>query len=95
MVLRVNPEHIDPYYVLLFLKTQDGYKAIQSCIRGQTAHIYPKDIKNIKVPMPAKNDFEQIKDEIEKIKTFLKRKTETNEEYIKSFNNLIKFMEEE
>ena len=95
MVLRVNPEHIDPYYVLLFLKTQDGYKAIQSCIRGQTAHIYPKDIKNIKVPMPAKNGFEQIKDEIEKIKAFLKRKTETNEEYIKSFNNLIKFMEEE
>lgn len=95
MVLRVNPKHIDPYYVLLFLKTQDGYKAIQSCIRGQTAHIYPKDIKNIKIPIPTKKDFEKIKDEIENIKIFLKRKTEANEEYVRSFNNLIKFMEAE
>lgn len=95
MILRVNPKHIDPYYVLLFLKTQDGYKAIQSCIRGQTAHIYPKDIKNIKIQIPPKKDFEKIKDEIDRIKAFLKRKTETNEDYVKSFNSLIKFMETE
>lgn len=95
MILRVNPKHIDPYYVLLFLKTQDGYKAIQSCIRGQTAHIYPKDIKDIKIQIPPKKDFEKIKDEIDRIKTFLKRKTEANEDYVQSFNNLIKFMETE
>ena len=39
MVIRVNPEYIDPYYVLLFLKTHGGYNAIQSCIRGRTAFI--------------------------------------------------------
>ena len=93
MVLRVNPKHIDPYYVLLFLKTQDGYNAIQSCIRGQTGHVYPKDIKNIKIPIPPQKDFEKIKDEIDRIKTFLQRKTEANENYIRSFNNIIKFME--
>ncbi len=95
MVIRVNPKNIDPYYVLLFLKTQDGYKAIQSCIRGQTAHVYSKDIKNIKIPIPTKNDLKIIKDEIDNIKMFLKRKTETNEGYIRSFNNLIQFMEKE
>jgi len=95
MVLRINPNYIDPYYVLLFLKTQDGYNAIQSCIRGQTAHIYPKDIKKIKIPLPSKKEFEKIKRQIEKIKKCLRRKTEANEEYVKSFNNLIEFMEEE
>jgi len=95
MVIRVNPKHVDPYYVLLFLKTQDGYRAIQSCVRGQTAHIYPKDIEKIKIPIPPEKDLVKIKEEIEKIKTFLKRKTEANENYIKSFNNLIKFMQAE
>ncbi|MEM3829425.1 MAG: N-6 DNA methylase [Conexivisphaerales archaeon] len=93
MVIRVNPMHIDPYYVLLFLKTNDGYKSIQSCIRGQTAHIYPKDIKNIKIPIPPKNEY--IEREIENIKNSLKMKTDLNEEYIRSLTNLMKFMAKE
>lgn len=92
MVIRVNPKYIDPYYVLLFLKTNDGYKAIQSCIRGQTSHIYSKDIKNVKVQIPPSDDIDKIKHEIDNLKHFLKRKTEDNERYINSFNNLIKFM---
>ena len=81
--------------MLLFLKTKDWYKAIQSCVRGQTAHIYPKDIKNIKIPMPARNDFEKMEDEIENIKMFLKNKSEANEKYVRSFNRLVSFMEAE
>lgn len=92
MVIRVNPQYIDPYYVLLFLKTEDGYKAIQSCIRGQTAHIYPKDIKNIKVTLPSKRYIEQIKNKINDLKTFLKRKSEYTEQYIMSLNSLIDFI---
>lgn len=93
MVLRVNQKYIEPYYVLSFLKTHDGYKAIQSCTRGQTAHIYPKDIRKIEIPIPPKEDFEKIRNDIEDIKTFLRRKTEANENYVKSFSNVIKFME--
>lgn len=92
MVLRVNMEHIDPYYVLLFLKTPDGYKSIQSCIRGQTAHIYPKDIKEIKVPVPSEEHLQQIKVDIERLKAALKRKTEANEEYISYVDKLVKFV---
>ena len=95
MVLRVNPKYIDPYYVLLFLKTKDGYNAIQSCIRGQTAHIYPKDIKNIEIPIPAKKDFEAMKNGIEDIKVSLRKKSEANERYVKSFDKLVSFMEAE
>jgi len=92
MVIRVNPKYIDPYYVLLFLKTIDGYKSIQSCVRGQTAHIYPKDIKNVKVQIPPSDDTDKIKHEVDNLKHSLRRKTEDNERYINSFNNLIKFM---
>ena len=95
MVIRVNPEYIDPYYVLLFLKTSDGYKSIQSCIRGQTAHIYPKDIKNVKVPIPPQIDYKKIEREIDNIRKSLKRKTDFNEEYIKSLTTLMKFMNKE
>lgn len=92
MVIRVNPKNIDPYYVLLFLKTNNGYKAIQSCIRGQTAHIYPKDIKNVKVQIPPSKDINKIKQEINNLKHFLIKKTEDNERYINSFNNLMEFI---
>lgn len=93
MVLRVNPNIIDPYYVSLFLKTKDGYRAIQSCIRGQTAHIYPKDIKNIKIPIPPKKEFEKIIKEIESLKKSLSKKIQANEEYIESYDKLIQLME--
>ena len=33
-----------------YFETNDGYRSIQACIRGQTAHIYPKDIKKWILP---------------------------------------------
>lgn len=50
MVIRPNPEKIEPYKLFCFLKSTIGYDAIQSCIRGQTSHIYPKDISKIIMP---------------------------------------------
>ena len=47
LVIRPDPEKINPYELLCLLKSKSGYDAIQSCIRGQTSHIYPKDISNI------------------------------------------------
>lgn len=93
MVLRVNPEHIDPYYVLLFLKTTDGYKAIQSCIRGQTAHIYPKDIGKLKITIPPANEMSRIKIETEKMKEYLMKKGEADEKYVDSLKSAMTFME--
>lgn len=93
MVLRINPEYIDPYYVLLFLKTDDGYRAIQSCIRGQTAHIYPKDIKNIQIPIPPEEGMNQIKKDIENMKEYLGKKEDANEKYVQYLKNAMNFME--
>lgn len=44
---------IDPYYLLLFLRSAAGYAALQSCIRGQSGHIYPAEVKELCVPDPA------------------------------------------
>ncbi|MFX1250134.1 MAG: N-6 DNA methylase [Promethearchaeota archaeon] len=93
LVLRVNAEYIDPYYVFLFLKTQDGYNAIQACIRGQTAHVYPKDIKTIKIPIPPEKEFDKIKEDLGLLKQSLIMKSDANESYLVSLNRLKKFLE--
>lgn len=93
LVLRVNPEIINPYYVFLFLKTNDGYMSIQSCIRGQTAHIYPKDIKNIKIPIPPQDELNEIEKDLNEIEKDLNIKTSANEDYVKTLGKLVNFMD--
>lgn len=95
MVLRVNSKKVDPYYVLLFLKTKDGYRAIQSCIRGQTAHIYPKDIRNIEIPIPPEPKMGKMRNDIENVKKFLKEKEASNEKYIQSLGNVMNILNEQ
>ncbi len=89
LVIRINKKNIDPYYVLLYLKSESGYKTVQSCIRGQTAHIYPKDIKEIKIPIPPQEEYDKMKSLIEKLKQTLKMKTKANEEHRKIVNELM------
>jgi len=88
LVVRVNPKKIDPYYVLMFFKSQDGYNVIQSCIRGQTAHIYPKDIKNIEIPIPPQNMYKKIQAELNKLRITSIEKSEITEKYVQSVNKL-------
>ena len=85
MVIRINKTKIDPYFVYLFLKTSYGYNTIQSCIRGQSAHIYPKDIKNIQIPIPKKEFFVEIQQYIKNVKENLLVKSNSDQELIKSF----------
>jgi len=94
LVIRVNEKLIDPYYVLLYLKSKAGYRAIQSCIRGQTAHIYPKDIKEIKIPLPPKEIYDRIKPLIERLKESLIMKTKASEEYRNILKDIMIDLEE-
>ena len=41
---------LNPYVLLLFLRSQVGYELIQRQVKGQTSHLYPKDVKQIKLP---------------------------------------------
>ncbi len=63
MKLRTDKNKINPYYLWAFLQTEIGYKILLNCIRGQTAHIYPKDVKKIEIPLIDS----QKQDEIEKL----------------------------
>lgn len=75
--------------MLLYLKSESGYKTVQSCIRGQTTHIYSKDIKEIKIPIPPQEEYDKMKSLIEKLKQTLKMKTKANEEHRKIVNELM------
>jgi len=63
MRLRVKKNTINPFYIALFLRTEIGYRLLQNSIRGQTAHIYPKDIKKILIPLVNA----EIQDKIEEL----------------------------
>lgn len=50
IVIRARESEINPYVLLLYLRTEDGYRQIQSLIRGQTAEIYDIDLRRLRVP---------------------------------------------
>ena len=50
MMLRVNTAKIDPYLLLAFLRSSETINTIQKMVRGQTAHLHPKDISQLVIP---------------------------------------------
>lgn len=50
LVLRPRPDAIDPILLLLWLRSDEGRAAVQSCITGQTAHLSPKDVAEVVMP---------------------------------------------
>ena len=49
MLLRADPEKVDPFVLLAYLRLPSVTKQIQLLIRGQTAHLYPYDVLNLAV----------------------------------------------
>lgn len=89
MRLRVKKELINSYYLLLFLKTELGYRLFQNCIRGQTAHIYPKDVENIIIPLISIKKQEQIEILITKSRKLLEESTRVINKSINEVEELI------
>ena len=52
MCVRVYTKKVNPYYLLQLLMTETYYLLVNRERRGQTSHIYPRDIKNIRIPVP-------------------------------------------
>ena len=52
MCLRADQDKIDPYYLIQVLATETYYHLINRERRGQTSHIYPRDICKIRIPVP-------------------------------------------
>ena len=52
MCIRVDKDIVNPYYLLQLLETPQFYLLVNREKRGQTSHIYPRDIRNIRIPVP-------------------------------------------
>lgn len=50
MVIRIAREKLNPVSVLLWLRSEAGRQAIQSCVTGQTAHLHASDVRRVVVP---------------------------------------------
>ena len=90
MQLRLKEDLISPYYLLMFLKTEIGYKSIQNCIRGQTAHIYSKDIENIEIPIIPGDKQKEIEKLLLESEKFICESSELIINSIKVVEDLIK-----
>jgi type I restriction enzyme M protein len=61
MLLRPDPERVDPFVLLAYLRLPSVTKEIQLLIRGQTAHLYPDDVVNLRVNAALQNPGQVLK----------------------------------
>jgi type I restriction enzyme M protein len=72
MICSIAPNfQLDPYYLLLFLRSPMGYAAIQKCIRGQSGHIYPDQVAEIVVPKPTTKKIKELDDALQALRCAL------------------------
>ncbi len=94
-VMRIRSKgEVNPYVLLLFLRSEMGYQLIQKQVKGQTSHLYPKDVAQIKIPkqLLALSNSKEGKEIEEKLKSSIKKNrlsVEKLEEAKKFVENLI------
>ena len=64
--IRADIEKINPYYILAILKLNEYYLFINREKRGQTSHLYPEDLGNVKIPLPPLSIQNKIAEEVKK-----------------------------
>lgn len=76
IIIRSKTDIVNPYYLLPILKLKINSFLLNREVRGQSAHLYPKDIGKLKVPIPNRliqdKIAEEIKNRIEKAKRLRK-----------------------
>jgi restriction endonuclease S subunit len=91
--IRVNPEKINPYYLLAVLKLEEYYLLVNREKRGQSSHLYSQDLERIKIPFPSlplQNKIaEEVKRRMQKAETLQK---EANEELEKAKSEVEKII---
>ncbi|PJE81039.1 hypothetical protein COU58_04585 [Candidatus Pacearchaeota archaeon CG10_big_fil_rev_8_21_14_0_10_32_42] len=64
--IRADTEKVNPYYILAILKLHEYYLFVNREKRGQTSHLYPEDLGNVKIPLPPLNVQNKIAEEVKK-----------------------------
>lgn len=66
-ILCIRPnELVNPYYLLALFNTEIYYKIVNRETRGQTSHLYPKDMARVKIPLPDRSTQDIIGNEFKK-----------------------------
>lgn len=52
LLVRPDRQRVPSSYIRAYLKSPTGYRQIQACVRGISAHLYPSDLSVIRVPVP-------------------------------------------
>lgn len=60
IIIRSNPEKVNPEYLFSFLKLPLVQEQIIRMVKGQSAHLYPKDLKKLDIILPSKPVQEEI-----------------------------------
>jgi len=62
MIVRPNPQKVNPYFLLTYLRCEYGKPQLIRFVRGATGqtHLYSKDVKQILAPIPSKSFQEHI-----------------------------------
>ncbi len=64
--IRADKEKVNPYYILAILKLNEYYLFVNREKRGQTSHLYPEDLGNVKIPLPPLAVQNKIAEEVKK-----------------------------
>lgn len=79
IIIRANPEKILPKYLITFLRLPIVQEQIRRMVKGQSAHLYPKDLAKLDIVLPPVEVQEEIAILNEKAeKAFLKNINEAN-----------------
>jgi type I restriction enzyme M protein len=76
MLLRPDPEKIDPFVLLSFLRLPKNVEKIQHMIRGQTAHLHSEDI----MELPIDPEMLSASDKMAEMAELVRREAELNDE---------------
>lgn len=79
IIIRANPEKILPKYLITFLRLPIVQEQIKRMVKGQSAHLYPKDLAKLDIVLPPTKLQEEIADLNEKAeKIYLKNISEAH-----------------
>lgn len=80
IIIRANPEKVLPKYLITFLRLPIVQEQIRRMVKGQSAHLYPKDLAKLDIVIPPTKLQEEIANLNENAeKEFLKNIKEAND----------------
>lgn len=81
--VRADKKKINPYFLLQLFNTHNYFLLINREKRGQTSHLYPKDLKNLLIPVP--DDIKELNESAERYKQNYAK----YEEYVRKANEIL------